>query len=107
MPPQELPSELPAEIPVEQSQTPQFQLDLETTQGNYVIATSDTVNDLADKAKYFMNAGNVGPQIMDGQVRQLTLQELDPATGDYVDSTSLPVEDRKDIITQARKLGAR
>ena len=35
--------------------TPEFQLVLRTTDGDHVIAASDTVNDLVDQAKYWMN----------------------------------------------------
>lgn len=87
--------------------TPQFQLLLRTTQGDFVIAASDTVNDLVDKARYWMNATDTGAQLLDSQVRSVILQELDPKTGAYVDSTELPVKTKQQIIQQARTIGAR
>lgn len=87
--------------------TPQFQLVLRTTDGDNVIAASDTVNDLVDQAKYWLQASPTGAQLVDSQVRSIILQELDPKTGAYVDGQELPVTDKADVLTQARKLGAR
>ncbi len=85
----------------------QFQVNLTTVTGDYIIAASDTVNDLVDQAKYWLGSTSTGMQLTDGQVRSITLQELDPATGAYVNGESLPVEDKKDILAQVRLLGAR
>ena len=87
--------------------TPQFQLLLRATDGDHIMATSDTVNDLVGQAKIWLNASDEGMAITDAQVRSIILQELDPQTGAYVDSQELPVESKGDIITQARKIGAR
>lgn len=87
--------------------TPQFQLLLRTTQGDFIIAASDTVNDMVDQARYWINATDTGSQLNDSQVRSVILQELDPQTGAYVDSTELPVQTKQQIIQQARAIGAR
>lgn len=87
--------------------TPQFQLLLRTTGGDFIIAASDTVNDLVDQARYWLNATDTGAQLTDGQVRSVILQELDPATGAYVDGTELPVQTKQQVIAQARVIGAR
>ena len=91
----------------EQSPTPQFQLVLMTRTGQFVIGASDTVNDLVDQAKYWLQGSSAGAQLVDTDVQSIILQEVDPATGEYVDGETLPVEDKKDVITQARNLGAR
>lgn len=80
---------------------------LETTQGDFVIAASDTVNGLYDQAKNFLNISDQGAQINDGQVDKVTLQEVDPNTGDYVDGQSYPVTDKKDVLAKVHLMGAR
>lgn len=87
--------------------TPQFQLLLRTTGGDFIIAASDTVNDLVDQARYWLNATDTGAQMTDGQVRSIILQELDPQTGAYVDGRELPVQTKQQVISQARIIGAR
>ena len=87
--------------------TPQFQLMLRTTQGDFIMGASDTVNDLVDQARFWLNASDTGAQITDGQVRSVILQELDPATGAYVDGKELPVQTKQQVIQQARAIGAR
>lgn len=91
----------------EESVVPQFQLVLITDDGQYVIGASDTVNDLVDQAKIWLQSSTTGQQLVDSQVRSIILQEVDPNTGDYVDGEELPVTDKADVITQARTLGAR
>lgn len=87
--------------------TPQFQLVLRATDGDHVMAASETVNDLVDQAKYWLNASDAGAAITDAMVKSVVLQEVDPATGAFVDSQELPVESRGDILSTARDLGAR
>ena len=112
MPPEAAPIDAPqgegdASRAPQQSATPQFQLLLRSTAGDNVIAASNTVNDLVDQARFWINASDTGAQMLDSAVRSIILQELDPTTGAYVDSTELPVESKQDIITQARNIGAR
>ena len=106
-PEQESPMEnrMPAEE--QDNPTPQFQLVLRASDGDHVIAASDTVNDMVDQARYWINVSPAGMKMLDNDVQSLILQEVDPATGAYVDSKELPVEDKKDIITKARQLGSR
>lgn len=87
--------------------TPQFQLVLRATDGDHVMAASETVNDLVDQAKYWLNASDEGAAITDAMVTSVVLQEVDPATGSFVDSQELPVEGRGDILGAARQIGAR
>lgn len=86
---------------------PQFQLLLRTTDGDHILGASDTVNDLVDQAKIWLNATDAGAAITDAMVRSIILQEVDPATGAYVDGEELPVESKQDVVAQARNLGAR
>lgn len=87
--------------------TPQFQLVLRATDGDHVMAASETVNDLVDQAKYWLNASDAGAAITDAMVKSVVLQEVDPATGSFVDSQELPVDSRGSILSTARDLGAR
>lgn len=86
---------------------PQFQLLLRATDGDHVMAASDTVNDLVEQSKIWLNATDAGAAITDASVRSIILQEVDPATGAYVDGEELPVESKQDVVAQARNLGAR
>ena len=87
--------------------TPQFQLLLRTTDGDKILAASDTVNDMVDQARFWLNATDEGAKLNDSQVRSLILQELDPQTGAYVDSQEIPVSSKQQVIQAARQLGAR
>lgn len=87
--------------------TPQFQLVLRASDGDHVMAASETVNDLVDQAKYWLNASDAGAAITDAMVQSVVLQEVDPATGSFVDSQELPVDSRGSILSTARDLGAR
>lgn len=91
----------------EDNPTPQFQLVLRASDGDHVMAASETVNDLVDQAKYWLNASDAGAAITDAMVQSVVLQEVDPATGNFVDSQELPVDNRGDILGAARKIGAR
>lgn len=88
--------------------TPQFQLVLRASDGDHVMAASETVNDLVGQAKYWLNASDAGAAITDAMVQSVVLQEVDPATGNFVDSQEIPVDGgRGGILGAARKLGAR
>ena len=91
----------------EENPTPQFQLVLRTTDGDHVIGASDTVNDLVDQARYWLNANPIGAEMVDSQVRSIILQEVDPTTGDYVGGDEIPVASKQEVIAAARDLGAR
>lgn len=97
----------PVQAPADQNPTPQFQITLGTTQGDFVIAASDTVNDLYDQAKNWMNISDEAARITDGQIRSCTLQEVDPNTGNYVDSKSYPCSDKKEVLAKVHLMGAR
>ena len=86
---------------------PQFQLVLRATDGDHVLGASDTVNDLVEQAKIWLNATDAGAAITDAMVRSIILQEVDLVTGNYVDGEELPVESKQDVVAQARNLGAR
>jgi hypothetical protein len=86
---------------------PEFQLLLRATDGDHVMAASDTVNDLVEQSKIWLNATDEGATITDASVRSIILQQVDPATGAYVDGEELPVESKQDVVAQARNLGAR
>ena len=101
------PMEMQAPEVPEENPTPQFQLVLRTVAGDQVIAASDTVNDMVEQAKIWLNATDAGAAITDASVRSIILQEVDPATGAYVDGEELPVDSKQDVVAQARNLGIR
>lgn len=93
--------------PEQATEGPQFQVNLSTTTGPYLIASSDTVNDLVDQAKYWLGSTDSGMQLNDGQVQSVTLQELDPQTGNYVDGQAVPVASKAEVVSAIRDMGAR
>lgn len=95
------------EMVEEEAAVPQFQIDLRTRQGSFIIAASDTVNDLVDRAKAWMGTTDQSGALTDNDVQEVALMEVNPETGDFTDMEVLPVEDKKDVITKVRQLGAR
>jgi hypothetical protein len=90
--------------PDEQGGEGQYQITLRAIDGDQVIATANEVNGLADQARYWLNGTDAGAKMRDGDVKEVVLQKLDPATGQYADVTSLPVEDKQDVVKQIAKL---
>lgn len=85
----------------------QYRIYLNTPTAGYIIAASNTVNDLVNLSKYWLTNTNAGLQLPSNVSGILTLQQLDPATGAYVTSERAEYKSKKDIITQLRKLGGR
>lgn len=75
--------------------------------GSYFVATSDTVNNLVDLTKYWLERTSAGSYLPDEAKGQVVLQQVDETTGAYRFQEALPYKNRKDIITQVRKLGGR
>lgn len=92
---------------VPEQDIPQFQLVLRASDGDHVMGASSTVNELVEQAQYWLNASDEGIAIKDSQVRSVILQEVDPATGAYVDSREIPVDTKQQVIQAARTMGAR
>ncbi len=71
------------------------------------MAASNTVNDLAGQVLAWLEETSAGRSVYDDMVQSVILYELDPETGNYKFSRELPATSRRDIIRQARALGAR
>ncbi len=84
-----------------------YRVFLTTTSGGFIPATSKTVNDLVELLKYWLERTTDGMYLPDNVSGTITLQQIDKVTGAYVNNRRLPFNSKKDLVTQARKLGAR
>jgi hypothetical protein len=84
-----------------------YRLYLQTSAGSYVMAASDTVNDLVDQVREWLDRTSSGRGVYDDTVQAVVLYELDPDTGAYVFSKKLPASSRREIINKTRELGGR
>lgn len=84
-----------------------YRVYINTPYGGYYAAASNTVNDLVDLIKYWLERTSAGVYLPPEVKGTVTLQQIDPATGAYQNQKQLPFKDREDIITQVRLLGAR
>ena len=75
--------------------------------GNYVVAASDTVNNLVSLVKYWMENTSAGMYLPEESSGTVVVHVLDPATGAYKVGKGASYKDKDDIITQLRKMGAR
>lgn len=84
-----------------------YRLYLQTTRGGYVMAASNTVNDLVAQVHQWLDGTGAGRSVYDDMVLKIMLYQLDKASGAYVFDEQLPVVDRQDIIKKVRALGGR
>lgn len=84
-----------------------YRLYLQTKNGGYAMAASNTVNDLVDQVRDWLERSSAGQGVYDDLILAVILYELDPDTGAYVFSKKLPVSSRRDIINKTRELGGR
>lgn len=84
-----------------------YRLYLQTTRGSYVMAASDTVNDLVLQTLEWLQTTGPGRSVYDDMVQSVVLYSLDADTGAYVFSRKVPATSRDDIIKKVRELGGR
>jgi hypothetical protein len=84
-----------------------YRVYINTPAGGYYAATSNTVNNLVDLIKYWLERTSAGVYLPPEVKGTVVLQEIDEATGSYRNQESLPFTDKGDIITKVRLLGAR
>ncbi len=84
-----------------------YRIYLNTTHGNYIPASSNTVNDLVSLFKYWLERTNEGFYLPMEASGTVILQQIDKKTGAYVNEKRLPFKGRNDLINAIRTLGAR
>lgn len=84
-----------------------YRIYLNANGAGYVMATSDTVNNLVELAKYWMARTSAGMSLPDDVRGTVQLHELDELTGGYKRAVGKSFKDKDDIITQVRKMGGR
>jgi len=84
-----------------------YRVFINTPTGGYNAAASNTVNNLVELIKYWLERTSAGVYLPPDVKGTVTLQMLDETTGAYKKQESLAFEDKGDIITKVRKLGAR
>lgn len=85
----------------------EYRIFLQTATGSYIIATSNTVNDLVLLSKMWLERTSAGMYLPPEAKGMLILQKLDPVTGAYQGQEQIEFERKDDIIGQLRKLGGR
>lgn len=75
--------------------------------GGYAVAASNTVNNLVELVKYWMERTSAGIYLPEDAAGTIAIHILDEDTGSYKAGKGLSFKDKDDIITQLRKLGAR
>ena len=83
-----------------------YRIFINTTQGNYFAAASNSVNGLTNLVKNYLESPT-GRAIYDDQVRGVTILNLDRATGGYIRSGQASATSRQDILNKLYELGAR
>lgn len=94
-----------------------YRLYVFSAQGTFAAGASNTVNDLVEVVKMWLENTTAGRSITDlydkqgrleySDARGVALYELDKKTGAYVQSKQLPATDRADIIKKTHALGGR
>ena len=83
-----------------------YRVFINTTQGNYFAAASNSVNGLADLVRAYFDT-TTGRAIYDDQIRGVTIMNLDRDTGSYVRSGQATATSRQDVINKLYELGGR
>lgn len=84
-----------------------YRVYLSTASGGAVMAASNTVNDLVDLVKYWLTRTSTGMYLPPDVRGTVQLHELDEVTGAYRRGAGFSFKNKKDIVTQVRKLGGR
>lgn len=85
-----------------------YRIFLNSGTGQFVVAASNTVNDLVNLTKAWLSQTTPGMYLPANATGYLILQELDENTGVYKGgSPKIFFESKKDIITKLRELGGR
>lgn len=84
-----------------------YRIFLNTPGGNFIVAASNTVNDLVDLTRAWLTTTTAGQYLPENVKGYLILQMLDEVTGAYMGGEKVPFEDKDDIITQLRIIGGR
>lgn len=84
-----------------------YRIYLSTPAGAFIMAASNTVNNLVELAKYWLTRTNAGIYLPPEVRGTVQIHELDEATGAYRRSVGKSFKNKKDIITQLRKMGGR
>jgi len=90
-----------------QSLYKKYRIFLSVPGGQYIVATSNTVNDLVRLTSSWLSNTSAGQYIAEDARGYVVLQQLDPKTGAYRGGQQLLFEDKQDIITQLRLIGGR
>lgn len=84
-----------------------YRIYLNTAAGGYIVATSNTVNDLVGLTKQWLEQTSAGYYMPEETSGTIVLQQLDKKTGAYVAEERIPFRDKTEIIGNLRKLGGR
>lgn len=84
-----------------------YRVYINTPAGGFVAAASNTVNNLVQLVRYWMESTSVGMSLDEEVKGTVSIHTLNPETGAYVRGSGKSFEDKRDIITKLREMGAR
>lgn len=84
-----------------------YRVYVSTPVGQYIVATSNTVNDLVDLTKLWLTNTSPGMYMPERVNGYLVVQQLDPTTGAYRGGEQIVFESKDEIIARLRELGGR
>lgn len=78
-----------------------------TTRGRFWAASSNSVNGLARVVQYWLDTSAAGRAVYDDQVQGVQMYKFEPELKDFTRVSWQAAHNRKDIVREVRKLGAR
>jgi hypothetical protein len=99
--------EKPVDAEMNPSGYKKYRVYLNTNMGGFFIASSNTVNNLVDLSKYWLERTTAGMSLPESIKGHALIQVLNEETGAYVGQTTLPFQNKDEIVEQVRKLGGR
>lgn len=84
-----------------------YRVYLNSNAGGFFVASSNTVNNLVELSKFWLERTTAGMTLPDNVNGFALIQVLNEKTGNYVGQTQLPFTRKDEIIEQIRKLGGR
>ena len=84
-----------------------YRIYVSTAGAGYVVAASNTVNNLVALTKYWLENTSAGMSLADDITGTVTIHHLDPDTGAYKRGAGKSFKDKDDILAKLREMGAR
>jgi hypothetical protein len=83
-----------------------YRLFLDTQRGGYFLGAVNSVNDLLEMARRWLE-GSIGSRVYDDEVATLIIMKLDDRTGSYILDNRISVSSRDGILRKLHDMGGR